>query len=433
MSRLKKFLIVFFSFLPFGGASAFVWQAIGILAGITAIAGYSIYRSNVPVDMSGALDFFSSCWTCNVFSSILGSLSNVLTKIYINIGEIMIPIAIMLVVIYFTWTLLSGFLNANIKGPMGIAEEFTTYVIKLMIISTLLIVPLPRIISDVAIEPITSIGLSTNHIMGDSQRFTECVVATSLLDGNIEKNSIIENPKNKGAFSKKLRSGLTCELANLHYMTGMGMTVGWAMMNMSFDHDYMHRIMFDIPISPNIPILLAGILILGLFFWAFLPIPLYFLEIFVTLSLDLIMLPLTLMGWLFPNWEIFKSKGKPIKTMIDDVIKGTVGIAICVVFLTLAMTFVDTIVGRFGGIELAQMAIEQNDPTILMDGLMLRNDSLISIIIMGLFFMLFMTSVPALAKSLFSIDISDKFYKTMKSDTGNIGKFLGKWWDLIKK
>ena len=145
------------------------------------------------------------------------------------------------------------------------------------------------------------------------------------------------------------------------------------------------------------------------------------------------MLPLTLLGWLFPNWEIFKNKGKPIKTMIDDVIKGTVGIAISVVFLNLALAFVNTIIGRFEGIERIQLALELNEPNVLMDGLMMRDDGLISIIIMGIFFMLFMTSIPALAKSLFSIEISDKFYKTMESDIGAGSKFLGKWWDLIKK
>ena len=62
MNRLKKFWIVFLSFLPFG-AGAVSPLIIGGIAGVGAIAGFSIYRSMAPVDMSEALKFFSSCWS----------------------------------------------------------------------------------------------------------------------------------------------------------------------------------------------------------------------------------------------------------------------------------------------------------------------------------------------------------------------------------
>ena len=432
MSKLKKFFIVFLSFFPLTAAAFWPW----VLAGVgTAVAGFSIWRSVAPVDMNDALQFFSSCWTCQMFSAVMVTMSTILPRIFSEIGRVIIPMALMLTAVYFTWTIVSGFLNSKIESGWSITSKFTTHMIKLAVICAVLVLPLPRMISNVVIEPIFNIGMSVNHIVGDSDKFAECMVATTLMDDSGEIKSIRTDNMPTGAFPVKLRSGLACELASVHQVTGLGMAVGWTMLNMAFSYDYMHKIMWGIPIFPNVPIFFAGLLVLVLYFMAMLPIPLYFLEIFVGLSLDFIMLPLMLIGWLFKDWKIAAALngGKNIQGMIDDVIKGAVGIAITVVFLIFGIMFLDTIVGNIDGLSRIATAITENDSKILMDGLLMRNDSLVTIILLGVFFAMFMTSIPALVKTLFNIQISDKFYQTAKKDFLAIRALGGKWWKTLKK
>jgi len=166
---------------------------------------------------------------------------------------------------------------------------------------------------------------------------------------------------------------------------------------------------------------------------ALLPIPLYFLEIFVTLALDLVMLPLMLLSWLFKGWDkIFPKGGKNIQGMIDDVINGTIGIAITVVFLVFGLAFLDAIVGHVDGISRIAAALANGDSQILMDGLMLRDGGLLSVIMLGAFFAVFMTSIPNLVKTLFNVKVSDKFYATAKKDFDLTRATLGKWWKKLK-
>ena len=214
-----------------------------------------------------------------------------------------------------------------------------------------------------------------------------------------------------------------------------GRGVGRRVIAKPFNYDYMHKIMWGIPIFPNVPMLFGGLLVLVMYFMAMLPIPLYFLEIFVGLSLDFVMLPLMLLGWLFKDWKIAAALngGKNIRKMIDDVISGAVGIAMTVVFLLFGIMFLDAIVGNLGGVSRIATAISENDSKILMDGLMLRDDGLITIIMLGAFFMMFMTSIPALIKSLFNITISDRYYNAAKKDFNTIRGLAGKWWKTLKK
>lgn len=431
MSKLKKFLIVFFSFLPL---SAGALIPLALIAGFAGIAGFSIWRSVAPVNPNEAMQFFSSCWTCEMFSGVMSAMSNILPNIYTQIGAIVIPMLVILTAVYFTWTIASGFLNAKIQGGWSMASTFSTHLFKLALICALLLIPLPRLISNTIIEPVFNIGMSVNHIIGDSDKFAECMVATTLMDGANDRASVRSSNMPTGAFPVKLRSGLACELANVHHVTGLGMTVGWTMLNMSFNHEYMHHIMWGIPIFPNVPMFFAGLLILVMYFMAMLPIPLYFLEIFVGLSLDFIMLPLMLMGWLFKDWKITAALngGKNIGKMIDDVITGAVGIALTVVFLIFGLMFLDAIVGDIGGVSRIATAMAENDSKILMDGLMMRDDGLITIIMLGVFFMMFMTSIPALIKTLFNVQVSQKFYDTAKKDFNVMRGWLGKWWKTLK-
>lgn len=429
MNRLKKFWITFLSFLPLtaGAAAPFI---IGGIAGVGVIAGFSIYRSTAPVDMNGAYSFFSSCWSCQMFSDIMATMSNMLPRIYSALGHVIIPFAVMLSAIWFAWRLVDNFLNQKVEQPWSVANTFTTHLLKLAFVSMILVAPLPRLISEIAIEPIFNVGLSLNRAVVHDDQFDACVVATAIAD----PVSIDEQAANRGAFSPKLRHNLACELAGVHQMTGLGMTVGWTMMNMAFDSDYMHEIMWGIPIFPNVIMLFGGLAILVLFFMALLPIPLYFLEIFITLSMDLIMLPLMLLAWLFKGWKIsLAGAGNTIRGIIDYVISSTLGLAITGVFVAFAIMFLNAIFGDWAGAPALATALTNNDSKFLMDALMMRNDSLITIILMGIFIAMFMTMIPALAKSLFQVQISTKFYDTTKKNIDIVWKNLKKWYETMKK
>lgn len=431
MNTLKKFWIVFLSFLPFT-AGAVAPLVIGGIAGVGVIAGFSIYRSVAPVNMADAMSFFSSCWSCQMFADIMATMSNLLPRAYHAIGQVTIPICIGLTAVWFAWKLLSGYIGINKpEEPWAIAGGFGTHLIKLTFVVALLAFPLPRLLTDVVIEPIFNVGVSLNRVVSGDNTFAQCVVATAVAD----PVSVDSAAASAGAFSPKLRHNLACELANIHQMTGLGMTAGWTMLNMSFDSEYMHKILWDVPFFPNVPIFFAGLLILVLFFFALLPVPLYLLEVFIKLSLDLILLPLMLLSWLFTGWAIFPKGGQKIQGMINDVIQGTVGIALIGIFVSFSVIFFNSIFGSWQGASALRTALEQNNPTILMDGLMMRNDSLITIVLMGLFIAMFMTMIPALIKTLFSdkLVVSSKFYETTKKNLNVMWENLKKWYAAVKK
>ncbi len=432
MNRLKKFWIMFLSFLPFtaGAASPLV---IGGIAGAGVIAGFSIYRSFSPVNMADAYKFFSSCWSCQMFSDIMLSMSRILPNIYTALGKTIIPFAIILTAIFFAWRLTSNFLNSKVEAPWSIVSTFTNHCVKLGFVCIILLAPLPRMVSEIAIQPIFNVGLSLNRAVAHDDSFDACVVATAIAD----PTSIDIKAANQGAYSPRLRHNLACELAGVHQMTGLGMTVGWTMLNMAFNSDYMHEILWGIPIFPNVPILFAGLLILVLFFMALIPVPLYFLEIFIKLSMDLIMLPLMFLAWLFQGWQIsLPGAGKTIRGIIDDVINGTLGLAMTGIFVSFAIMFLNAIFGDWGGatvLETALSASESAGSKILMDALMMRNDSMVTIILMGVFITMFMNMIPALSKTLFDVHISDDFYSTTKKNVDIVWKNLKKWYEVMKK
>lgn len=430
MNRLKKFWIIFLSFLPFGAGAASPW-IVAAIAGGGVIAGFSIYRSISSVNMTGALDFFSSCWSCQMFSDIMATMSGLLPRVYSAIGHTIVPVAITLTAIWFAWTLLSNFTNAKFDNPWNIATTFGNHLFKLGFVCLLLIAPLPRMITDVAIEPIFNVGLTLNRMTVHDDTFDECVIATALAD-NTTGNSI--KGKTDGAFSPKLRHNLTCELAGIHQMTGLGMTIGWTMLNMAFDVDYMHKIMWAIPIFPNIVLFFAGALVLALFFMALLPIPMYFLEVFIKLSMDLVMLPLMLLAWLFKGWKIsLAGVGTSLKSMIDNVISATLGIAVTGVFVSFAIMFLHAVFGDWGGAGALNTALTQNDSKFLMDALLMKNDSLVTVILMGLFMTMFMTMIPALVKTLFNVQISTEYYDKLEKDLKTLWENGKKWYEKIKK
>lgn len=420
---------MFVSFLPLT-AGAVAPLVIGGIAGLGVIVGFSIYRTVTPVNMADAMNFFSSCWSCQLFADIMSTMSNLLPRAYSAIGTVVIPVAAGLSAVWFAWKLFSGFINAKIEQPWAIAGNFGTHLVKLAVVCALLVVPLPRMLSDIVITPIFNIGLSLNRAVAGNDAFAECVVATAMAD----PVSVDAAAASSGAFSPRMRHNLTCELANVHQMTGLGMTVGWTMLNMAFNSEYMHKIMWGVPIFPNVPIFFAGLLVLVLFLCALLPVPMYFLEIFIKLSMDLIMLPLMLLSWLFSGWPIFPNGGGNIRSIIDDVVRATAGIAMVGVFVTFSVMFLNAVFGQWQGASRLAAALQANDSSLLMDGLMMRNDSFITIILMGIFIAMFMTSIPALVKALFAnVSIPTSFYETTKKNINIMWGNLKKWYAAIKK
>lgn len=429
MNKLKNFWIVFLSFLPFsaGAVAPFV---VGAIAGVGVIAGFSIYRTAAPVNMADALNFFSSCWSCQMFSDIMSTMSGLLPRVYSAIGSVIIPFSAGLMGLWFAWKIFSGFINAKIEEPWSLVSDFSVKFIKLAFVGGILLMPLPRLLTDVVIEPVFNVGLSLNRAISGNDGFAECVIATAIADPTAAS---VESA-NAGAFSPKLRHNLTCEIANVHQMTGLGMTVGWTMLNMAFNEEYMHHILWGVPIFPNIPIFFSGLLILVLFFFALLPVPLYFLEVFIKLSMDLVMLPFMLMSWLFKGWNIFPNGGRNIKSMIDDVIKATAGIALVGVFVTFAVMFLNAVFGKWQGADRLALALSENDATILMDGLLMRNDSIITILLMGIFIAMFMTMIPTLVKTLFAkVSIPEAYYEKTKKNIQVMWKDVKKWYESLKK
>ena len=434
MKVLKKFWFMLVAMMPIssGAVAPLVLGGLTVAAGIV---GVSIWRSAAPVDPQQAFNFFSSCWTCQIFSDVMISMSNLLPGVYRSIGHVVIPMSVTLLALFIAWRLFTGFLNGKIEEASKIMGNFGTYVVRLFVIIGLLLIPLPRLITSIAIEPAVTIGTSFDYVVSDNNVFSECMVASAIAD----PVSISDGASNYGAFSPKLRHQLACQVANIHQITGLGMTVGWTMLNMAFNADYMHKILSSIPIFPNVPLIITGLLVLVLYFFALLPIPLYFLEVFVKLSMDLIMLPLMLMSWMFDddNFAIFPKGGRTIREMINDVVKAMVGIALTVVFLAFAVMFLNAAFGMWDGAETLQTAIMNPDSTVsakvLMDGLMMNNNSLVTVILMGIFIAMFMTMIPQLTSMLFKIKISDKYYQTAKKDLNTLWNGLKKWGSAIKK
>lgn len=431
MKVLKKFWLWFLALMPFSAWGVAPLVVGGLITAGVSIVGISIWRTASPVDMKSAVEFFSSCWTCQIFSDVMISMSNLVPRAYHALGHVVIPMSATLLAVFVAWNLFSGMLNNKMDNTSKIMGNFGTHIFRLSVLIILLLLPLPRLITDVFIEPALVIGTSFDYVVSDNNKFSECMVATAIAD----PVSVSADASEYGAFSPKLRHQLACEIANVHQITGLGMSVGWTLANMAFNEDYMYKILAGIFVFPNVVILFAGLLILVLYFYALLPIPLYFLEIFVTLSLDLIMLPLMLMSWIFDdeNFALFPKGGRTIRVMIDDVIKAVVGIALTVVFLTFSVMFLNAVFGTWNGAGVLEQAIANNDSKLLMDGLVFQNDSIITIILMGIFIAMFMTMIPQLTNMLFRIQISDKYYQTLKKDLDTTWENLKKWASAIKK
>ena len=430
MKILKKFWVWLIAMMPISLWAASPLLVGGLILG-AGIIGISVWRSTVPVNLSDALYFFNACWTCGILSDVMVSLSNLLPGIYQSLGRIVIPMSVTLLAVLIGWRLTSGFLNGKTEDGYKLLGNFGTYLVKMALMIGLLLMPMPRFITRVLIEPAVTLGTSLSHVVTDDNSYAECMVVSALTDPVCVSSEAAEY----GAFSPNLRHQLTCELANIHQIAGLGMTVGWTMLNMAFDVDYMHKILDTVPVFPNIPLILVGFLILVLYFFVLAPIPLYFLEIFIKLSLDLVMLPLMLMAWMFDedDFAVFPKGGKTIRQMLDDVFKAVLGIAVTVVFLTFSIMILRALFENVGEVNVLQQAIANNDSKLFMDGLLLRNSSLITVILLGLFMAMFMTMIPQLTDMLFKVKISDEYYQKAQKTIKTLWEDLKKLVSAIKK
>ncbi len=430
MKWLKKFWIGFVAAMPLSawGLNPVI---LGGLMGLAGLMGVSVWRSVAPVNMQEAFTFFSSCWTCQIFSDIMLTMSNILPGIYKSLGYVIIPMAASLLAVFMAWRLFSGFLNNKLEEASKITGNFGTYAVRLTLLIGLLLMPLPRLMTNVFIEPALNLGTSLDYIVSDNDEYLKCMVATAVADPVSGSKNVAEY----GAFSPSLRHQLACEIANVHQVTGLGFTVGWTFLNMAFNREYMYSIAEHIPIFPNVGMALVGGLVLFIYLCALLPIPLYFLEIFIKLSMDLIMLPLMLMSWMFDddNFAIFPKGGQTIRKMIEDVIQAIVGIALTIVCLSFSVLFINAAFRNWSGANILQQAITNGDSKAFIDALMMSNDSLITIILMGVFIAMFMTLIPQLTNMLFKIQISDKYYQTAKKDLDTAWKNVKKWGSALKK
>jgi hypothetical protein len=332
--------------------------------------------------------------------------------------------------VLIAWRFAHGYLTGKQENASKLIGNVGTYFVKISVMLGLLLMPLPRTITSVLIEPALTIGTSFDYVVSDNNVFSECMVATAMVD----PVTASESAASYGAFSPKMRHQLACEVANIHQITGLGMTVGWTLLNKAFESDNMHHVLV-VPVFPNIPMFFAGLLILVLYFFALLPIPLYFLEVFIKLSMDLIMLPLMLMAWVFDDDDlaIFPKGGRTIRQMIDDCFQAVVGIALTVVFLTFSVMFLNAAFGSWNGANLLQQAIQNDDSDTLINGMLMNNDSLVTVILMGIFIAMFMTMIPQLTSKLFKVQISDKYYQTAKNDVTTMWNNIKKMAESIKK
>ena len=147
------------------------------------------------------------------------------------------------------------------------------------------------------------------------------------------------------------------------------------------------------------------------------------------------MLPLMLLSWLFSDWKIIK-KTKTLREVVDDVITGVVGITMTCIFAVFAIQFLEVIFGDFHNFSnLTELLANDSEQSakVLMDALMMRNDTLINLVLMGIFMAMFMTSIPQLIKTLFKVNISQEFYDSAKKNLNTVWGGAKKIFENAKK
>ena len=114
MKSLKKLFIAFAALIP-GTSFAIAPVVIGGIAALGGIIGVSIWRTAAPVNMQDALEFFTSCWTCQLFSDVMVAMSNLLPGVYKSLGFVIIPMSLALLAVLIAWRLFSNMINGEMN------------------------------------------------------------------------------------------------------------------------------------------------------------------------------------------------------------------------------------------------------------------------------------------------------------------------------
>jgi hypothetical protein len=111
-----------------------------------------------------------------------------------------------------------------------------------------------------------------------------------------------------------------------------------------------------------------------------------------------------------------------VKSIIDDVVKSTFGLALVGLFVGFALLFLNDVIGVMDGEDALTTALQTGASMYLMEGLKFNNDSIINILMAGLFIGMFMNAIPNLIKKLFAMDLTGDFKKAAEWKD-NIAKF----------
>lgn len=405
MQKIKKIFFISFLFSLFPAVSF-------------ALTGFANYKSYSLLTMDGAFNFFSSCWTCGIFSGIINAFSSLLNVVYLSLGEFMIYIMVLVTAVWIAYEILMSFIKAKpVASSWDYLNKFLPHLVKMAFIAGVLLLPMPRLLISTFVEPVVYVAMSYNkvvdkHFSDDNHKnsYNECLIATLIQDSQTPHHP-------DDAFSPMFRSALACHLASVHRLAGTGLTVGWTFMKEAFDVKHFYKIAF-LPVFPNLGLLLAGFLLIAVFLVVLLPVPLYILEVVINLAIDFIFLPLIFLGWLFNGNPFFIGDSHSLKKIIENFIRGFAGISMVLIFVSFAMFFMDSILspadpsGAF-----IQNAISQNNPDLLVEGMTLKNGSFMTLIFSGVFLAMFMFLLIKLVKTLFAeVSVPEKYLNVTKQN-----------------
>jgi hypothetical protein len=426
LQKLRKYLIGLFGGI-FGISAASAAVPVALIAGAAALLGAIVYRSFVPTDTAAAFEFFNTCWSCNLFSSVVNGLSTLAANTYSYLSEFIIFLAIGLTPIFVAWRLLKPMLDGSASAglsPWAMGGGIGTHLIKLTFVIGLMWLPIPQILTTAVIEPAFNIGLSFQQVITEKTNETNTDFETCLV-----ASAAIENPNyNTGIFSTGFKNKIRCSIASVQSLTAIGMTSGWLLFNSAFDSSHMYKIANTIPIFPNIEMLLIGMLLIVVFFWMIIPFVLSFLQYLFKFIIDMVFLPLSFIGWLFKGNKFIKTTEKDIMKIITETMESALAMALLCIFIGFCILLCGYIFtsGSFAAIG---AALQNNTAYELLTngGNIIANKDIWTVALFGLFLAIFTTSITKMINEFISFKVDDSFLSDAaawyKHTTGTVKKY----------
>lgn len=418
------------------------------IAAAVAVLSAVVYRSFVETNTSAALDFFSSCWSCQIFGGVTNGISATAAAAYANLGEFVALLAVILTPIYFAWILMGGYLTAKPETNMWKQTgRLGRHLVKLAFITILLMLPLPRMVSGLIVEPSFNAALSFQNVLSEAldpndASLEACLVATAISEPvnpatpGIGGGAVgfAGQSGSVGVFSPTFRHKMLCSIAQLHMLSASGMTAGWLIFNSAFDAKHMYKInikVADIPLFPNVGWILLGLMFMFVYAWMIVPIAMAFLEFIIKFAIDIIFLPMTLLGWLFANNGLWKVEDKDIMAIITDTIKTAVGVGMIAVFMTFALGMVGQLISGAGLNDLnASFRANEAAAIIGTDGLLAGK--ITTLAFFGIFIAMFLGGMTELIKKLVSdASLPDELLKNVQANTTALYNSIKKM--IVKK